>query len=175
MSAPGLSILFTATTNGRLVFWIILIDSSVCGFTPSSAATTKNAKIGRLRPARTHGQKSFVPGVSIKVIFLPLCSAWYADVLGDAARFAFGHFGFADRVQKRGFPWSTCPITTATGGRGMVVPTFISVGEILISSGFGSVLGRTFTPKIHRHGLKLNQNQFVRLKSQVRRFSSRPT
>ena len=38
--APGLSILFTATTIGTFAAFAWLIASLVCGITPSSAATT---------------------------------------------------------------------------------------------------------------------------------------
>ncbi len=42
-SAPSLSILLTATTTGTLAAWAWLSASMVCGFTPSSAATTSTA------------------------------------------------------------------------------------------------------------------------------------
>ena len=38
--APSLSILLTATTIGTSAAWAWLIASTVCGMTPSSAATT---------------------------------------------------------------------------------------------------------------------------------------
>ena len=42
--APSLSILFTATTIGTSAAWAWLIASTVCGMTPSSAATTRIAR-----------------------------------------------------------------------------------------------------------------------------------
>ena len=41
--APSLSILLTATTIGTSAAWAWLIASTVCGMTPSSAATTSTA------------------------------------------------------------------------------------------------------------------------------------
>ena len=40
-SAPGLSILFTATRIGTFAALAWLMASTVCGITPSSAATTR--------------------------------------------------------------------------------------------------------------------------------------
>lgn len=42
-SAPSLSILLTATTIGTSAAWAWLTASTVCGMTPSSAATTRIA------------------------------------------------------------------------------------------------------------------------------------
>ena len=60
--------------------------------------------VGRVRAARTHGGKGGVTG-SVKEgdgAFRRL-HAVSADVLGNAARFARHHFGFADVVKERGF------------------------------------------------------------------------
>ena len=43
-SAPSLSILLTATTIGTSAAWAWLSASVVCGFTPSSAATTSTTR-----------------------------------------------------------------------------------------------------------------------------------
>ena len=49
-SAPSLSILFTATTIGTSAACAWLSASIVCGFTPSSAATTSTAMSVTLAP-----------------------------------------------------------------------------------------------------------------------------
>ena len=65
------------------------------------------------------------PGVSKKVILLAfcapftLCSTWYAPmccVIPPASPEATSVFLMASRMDV--FPWSTCPITTTTGGLG---------------------------------------------------------
>ena len=48
--APGLSILFTATTIGTLAAFAWLTASRVCGMTPSSAATTRTTTSVTLAP-----------------------------------------------------------------------------------------------------------------------------
>ena len=49
-----------------------LIASTVCGMTPSSAATTRITISVTLAPRARIAVKAAWPGVSMKVIFLPL-------------------------------------------------------------------------------------------------------
>ena len=67
-SASGKSHLFIATTIGTFAAFACLIDSIVCGFTPSSAATTKITKSVSFDPLALISVKAAWPGVSMKVI-----------------------------------------------------------------------------------------------------------
>ncbi|CFE83410.1 Uncharacterised protein [Mycobacterium tuberculosis] len=67
-SAPSLSILLTATTIGTSAACAWLMASTVCGITPSSAATTKMAISVALAPRARMAVNASWPGVSIKVI-----------------------------------------------------------------------------------------------------------
>ena len=75
-SAPSLSILLTATMIGTLAALAWLMDSMVCGMTPSSAATTRMAMSVMLAPLALMEVKAAWPGVSMKVIFLPWWLTW---------------------------------------------------------------------------------------------------
>ena len=101
--APGLSILFTATTIGTLAALAWLIASMVCGMTPSSEATTKHDDVGHLGTAGAHGREGLVAG-GVDEGDLAIADAHDrgADVLGDAAGLALGrHAGVADGVEQR--------------------------------------------------------------------------
>lgn len=56
---------------GTLLFIACLIDSTVCGITPSSAATTRTTISVSLAPLPLIAEKAACPGVSKKVIDLP--------------------------------------------------------------------------------------------------------
>ena len=75
-SASGLSILLIATMIGTPAALAWLIDSIVCGMTPSSAATTRIAMSVAWAPRARIAVKAAWPGVSMKVIFWPFCSTW---------------------------------------------------------------------------------------------------
>ena len=70
--APGLSILFIATIISTPAAFAWLIASIVCGITPSSAATTRTAISVTCAPLIRIAVKASCPGVSRKVIGLPL-------------------------------------------------------------------------------------------------------
>ena len=74
--APGRSILLTATTIGTSAARACEIDSSVCGMTLSSAATTSTAMSVTLAPRARMAVNASWPGVSRKVIFRPSTSVW---------------------------------------------------------------------------------------------------
>mmetsp|Transcript_43658 Transcript_43658/g.108028 ORF Transcript_43658/g.108028 Transcript_43658/m.108028 type:complete len:250 (-) Transcript_43658:858-1607(-) len=57
-SAPSLSILFTATITGVPAAWAALMASTVCGLTPSSAATTKITMSVTLAPRARIAEKA---------------------------------------------------------------------------------------------------------------------
>ena len=72
-SIPGLSILLTATMIGTLAARAWLTASTVCGITPSSAATTRMTMSVACAPRARIAVKASWPGVSRKVT-IP-CSA----------------------------------------------------------------------------------------------------
>ena len=74
--ADGLSILLIATMIGTPARLAWLIDSIVCGMTPSSAATTSTAMSVAWAPRARIAVKASWPGVSRKVIFWPFISTW---------------------------------------------------------------------------------------------------
>ena len=69
--APGLSILLIATMIGTPAALAWLMDSIVCGFTESSAATTSTAISVICAPRARIAVKASCPGVSRKTIFCP--------------------------------------------------------------------------------------------------------
>ena len=75
-SAPSLSILLTATTIGTSAALAWSIASSVCGFTPSSAATTMTAMSVTWAPRARIAVNASWPGVSRKVTSLSLWCTW---------------------------------------------------------------------------------------------------
>ncbi len=66
--APGLSILFTATTMGTSAALAWLMASMVCGMTPSSAATTSTMTSVTWAPRARMAVKASWPGVSMKAL-----------------------------------------------------------------------------------------------------------
>ena len=66
-SAPGLSILLTATMIGTSAALAWLMASTVCGITPSSAATTRITMSVAWAPRARMAVKASWPGVSRKV------------------------------------------------------------------------------------------------------------
>ena len=73
---PRLSILLTATRIGTSAARAWSIASTVCGMTPSSAATTMTAMSVTLAPRARIAVNASWPGVSRKVIVLPLWRTW---------------------------------------------------------------------------------------------------
>ena len=69
-SASGKSHLLIATTIGTFAAFACLIDSTVCGFTPSSAATTNTTTSVSFDPLALISVNAAWPGVSIKVNLL---------------------------------------------------------------------------------------------------------
>ena len=102
-SRPGRSILFNATTIGTPAAaraW--LMASSVCGMTPSSAATTSTAMSVTLAPRVSHLGKCLVAGRIDESHRAPvLLDLVSADVLRDAALLVRGHIQADDPVQER--------------------------------------------------------------------------
>ncbi len=74
--APSLSILLTATMIGTSAAFAWSIASSVCGLTPSSAATTITARSVTRAPRARIAVNASWPGVSRKVISLPAWRTW---------------------------------------------------------------------------------------------------
>ena len=72
--APSLSILLTATSIGTSAALAWSTASRVCGFTPSSAATTMTAMSVTCAPRARMAVNASWPGVSRKVISL---SPWW--------------------------------------------------------------------------------------------------
>ena len=67
-----MSILLMATISGTPAALAWLIASTVCGITPSSAATTSTTMSVTLAPRWRMAVNASWPGVSMKVIFWPL-------------------------------------------------------------------------------------------------------
>ena len=65
-SAPSRSILLMATTMGTSAAWACWMASTVCGLTPSSAATTKITMSVTRAPLARMAVKAAWPGVSMK-------------------------------------------------------------------------------------------------------------
>ena len=72
--APTVSILLMATTTGIPAAFAWLMLSTVCGMMPSSAATTRIAISVTMAPRARMEVKASCPGVSRKVMGLPLIS-----------------------------------------------------------------------------------------------------
>ena len=118
--APGLSILLTATMMGTPAALAWLIDSTVWGMTPSSAATIRMTMSVTLAPRARMAVKVSWPGVSMKVIRRPLIVTWEAPmacVMPPASPAATPVWRMASRSDV--LPWSTWPMTVTTGGRGL--------------------------------------------------------
>ena len=117
-SAPGLSILFTATTIGTSAARAWAIDSCVCGLTPSSAATTSTATSVTFAPRARMAVNASWPGVSRNVILRPSCWAWYAPMCCVMPPASVSTTE-ASRIASSSvvLPWSTWPMIVTTGGR----------------------------------------------------------
>src|SRR5690606_6683459 len=101
-SACSLSILFTATTRGTPAALACCTASSVCGITPSSAATTRLTMSVDLA-AGTHRSKGRVTGGIEEGDHAAVgFHVGGTDVLGNATGFAGGNAGTADVVEQRG-------------------------------------------------------------------------
>ena len=141
-SASGRSHLFIATTIGTLAAFACLIDSIVCGFTPSSAATTKITISVNFEPLARISVNAAWPGVSIKVILFFLCVIWYAPMCwvmppnSPDTTLAFLKTSKTDVL-----PWSTWPITVTMGALLFRFCVLISLILSKISSAFSSLTG----------------------------------
>ena len=116
--ALGLSILLTATMISIPAAFAWLIASTVCGITPSSAATTRIAISVELAPRIRIAVNASCPGVSRKVIFCPLIVYHIStDMLGDTACLTICYvWSYGSHPDREVLPWSTWPITHTTGG-----------------------------------------------------------
>ena len=74
--APSLSILLTAIITGTSAAFAWSIASTVCGITPSSAATTTIATSVTFAPRARMAVNAWWPGVSRKVIVRPSWWTW---------------------------------------------------------------------------------------------------
>ena len=75
--------------------------STVCGITPSSAATTNTTMSVTSAPRARIAVNASWPGVSMNVISRsPACDLVRADVLRDAAELAGDDVGRADRIEE---------------------------------------------------------------------------
>ena len=84
--------------------WCAKWIRSVCGITPSSAATTRTTISVTFAPRARISVNASWPGVSRNVILRSLrVHLICADVLRDSAGFLFGDSRFADRIQQRRF------------------------------------------------------------------------
>ncbi len=140
-SAPGLSVLLMATIIGIPAALMWSIASTVWAMTPSSAATTRIAMSVALAPRARIPVNALCPGVSMNVILCPCRSAWYAPipcVIPPASLAARWEWRIASR--RVVFPWSMCPRTDTTGGRGTPVFGFAGLGGAATAA-FPAALG----------------------------------
>ena len=95
-----------------------LIASTVCGITPSSAATTKIAISVDCAPRIRIDVNASCPGVSRNVIVWSLIFTTEAPICCVIPP-ASPEITFVSLIASRSdvLPWSTCPITQTTGGR----------------------------------------------------------
>ena len=133
--APSLSILFIATIIETPAAFAWFIASTVCGIIPSSAATIIIAISVTWAPLALIAVNASCPGVSKKVISLPLISTLYAPICCVIPPASLS-LTFVERIASRSdvLPWSTCPITTTTGGLGTKSSSLSSVSSNSISS-----------------------------------------
>ena len=88
---------------GTLAARAWLIASTVCGITPSSAATTRIDDVRDLGAARAHRGERLVAGSIDERDLAPVgLDRVRADVLRDSAELLLGDLGVADRVEQRG-------------------------------------------------------------------------
>ena len=98
-----MSTLFTATMIGTPAALAWSSASTVCGITPSSAATTSTTMSVTFAPRARMAVNASWPGVSMNVIVaLAHVRLVGADVLGDAAELPRHDVRLADRVQELG-------------------------------------------------------------------------
>ena len=135
--ASGRSILFIATTIGTSAARAWLIDSIVCGWTPSTALTTRTTTSVMFAPRARMAVNAWWPGVSMKVTrfasapspvvttHAAVCCVMPPD--SPAATLAL-------RILSRRLvlPWSTWPRIVTTGGR--VARTVSSVRSVANSA-----------------------------------------
>ena len=119
MFAPSTSILFIATIIGIPAAFAWLMASTVWGITPSFAATTNIAISVICAPLARIAVNASCPGVSKKVISLSFILTLYAPIACVIPP-ASPSITFVDLTASSNevLPWSTCPITTTTGGLG---------------------------------------------------------
>ena len=100
--ASGLSILLIATMIGTSAARAWSMASSVCGITPSSAATTSTTISVTLAPRGAHARERFVARrIDEDDLAAVLLHVIRADVLGDAAGFLLRDVGDADGIEQR--------------------------------------------------------------------------
>ena len=140
-SAVGRSILFMATIMGTFAAFAWFIASTVCGITPSSAATTRTTISVTFAPLALMAVNASCPGVSRNVISPFSRCTWYAPiccVMPPASPAATFVFLMASRSEV--LPWSTWPMTVTTGAL-----WFSSPCSVVVSSRSRSSCGAIFS------------------------------
>mmetsp|Transcript_7373 Transcript_7373/g.18293 ORF Transcript_7373/g.18293 Transcript_7373/m.18293 type:complete len:278 (-) Transcript_7373:87-920(-) len=135
-------------SNGTPAWRAQAMESAVCCFTPSSAATTRMIMSAVLAPRSLISVKAACPGVSMKVMVLPSCSAWYAEIAWVIPPASPAVTRVLRTASSRDvLPWSTCPIMVTTGARGwrvsgssssMATPISMAVSSMSSSSSSSS-------------------------------------
>src|SRR3546814_314491 len=100
--ASVLSILLIATIPGTPAALACCTASTVCGITPSSAATTSTTMSVSFAPRAHRRERGVARGVEEADDALVGFDVVRADVLGDATGLARGDLGAADVVEQRG-------------------------------------------------------------------------
>ena len=134
-SASSLSILLTATMIGTPAAFAWSSASTVCGITPSSAATTRTTMSVTWAPRARIAVKASWPGVSMNVISRPPTWAWYAPMCWVIPPNSPATTSVL-RIASSSFvlPWSTWPMTVTTGERGTSLDSSTSSSSSSASS-----------------------------------------
>lgn len=117
--ASGRSILLMATMIGTPAAFAWFMASMVCGMKPSSAATTSTTMSVTFAPRARIAVNASCPGVSTKVMVLPLrltTDAPICWVIPPASPPATSVLRM--RSCREVLPWSTCPMKVTIGQRG---------------------------------------------------------
>ena len=133
--APTLSILLMATMMDTSAALAWLMASTVWGMMPSSAATTSTAISVTMAPLARMVVKAAWPGVSRKVMSRPPTRTRYAPmcwVMPPASPSVTLVWRITSKIEV--LPWSTWPITTTTGARGVKAASSSALSSMIRSS-----------------------------------------
>ena len=147
--------------------------------TPSSAATTSTTIVGNFGAAGTHARERFVARrIDEDDRAAVLLDRGCADVLRDAAGFALGHVGGADRVEQRRFavidvahdgdhgrPLACAPPPSSSAGCAISCCSAVSCSKLTVDDGRAErarqILGQFHIERLVDGGEDLAVHQFL--------------